>query len=102
MTDYNWDDIELKFFGPDYKTLTPKEKLKLIYDIHNLDPWMHKDSEVTLSKINDEVATEIYRHFLAAEAALPEALSALEDLKASDPEIAKNLNELEKLFKDLI
>ncbi len=91
MANYNWDELELKYLGPNHNLLTPQQKVKVAISWMPADNRMRSELYYGASKLSDEMATKTYRDLISAYEDLPEALSALE--KALD-EIEYNYNNL--------
>lgn len=75
MTKYNWDELELKYFGPDYKTLTPYEKMKITIDKIFLVSQAEKPMfEKGILNIDDETRINLYRTLISAVEENPEII----------------------------
>lgn len=89
MAEYNWDELELKYFGSKYKTMSPQEKLKITVDFSPISHTATLHINEIFSKLSDKTAVNVYRHFISVEEESPksliafvyaEALSALEKI----------------------
>ncbi len=68
---YNWDELELKYFGSGYKLLTPQEKLMRIFPCSSAERELfNRDAQ----KLSNETITEIYRSFISINENLPRIL----------------------------
>src|SRR3989338_10679951 len=89
MKEYNWDELELKYFGPDYRTLMPQEKARMMLETIPLESEMERLAQEGASNLNNENATEVYRNLIFAAEGLPEFLMAFEEAKQKQRELCK-------------
>lgn len=89
MKEYNWDEMELKYFGPDYKIITPQEKAKIILKTIPLDSGLERLTQEGASMLNNEKATEVYRLLIDFSEAIPEALDLIQKAKLAQRELRR-------------
>lgn len=78
MAEYNWDDLELKYFGHDYKAMDPKDKVRVMWTNHL--PLSKLEKELFnrgLEKLDENTAIEIYRNLIMCLDEAPAALEAV-------------------------
>ena len=96
MKEYNWNELELKYFGLEYKILTPQEKAKRMLETMPLESEMKKVTLDGALTLNDEKAIEVYQKLISAAEGLTEFSRVYEEAKQKQWELRKKRESYKK------